>query len=277
MNARLLAATLFLVRCTAPAPPVESSADESHDRVSTTSDDPEEPRAAVDAGRAPEEHNGPEAGLYALRVEGFEPALVSVPEPRGTKEPVLVAVHGAGDGPEWECRAWREFLGERGVILCPAGKPLGGDYGGHFHPDHFALEKLVVASVAALESAFGDALADGPMVYAAYSQGATMGALMIVGHAVRFSRLILVEGGFSEWNVARGLEFRKGGGQRVLFACGTNHCRRKAERSVEWLQKAGLEARLETDVRAGHTYGGPVGVLLSRTFDWVVSGDDRWQ
>jgi pimeloyl-ACP methyl ester carboxylesterase len=277
MKGRALAGALLLTRCAAPSPPLESSAGESHDRASAVADDPLTPRAMTDSGRPPDGRNGPEAGLYSLPVEGFEPALVSVPEPRGAREPVLVAVHGAGDGPEWECRAWREFLGERGVILCPAGKPLGGNYGGHYHPDHFALEKLVVASVAALESAFGDALADGPMVYAAYSQGATMGALMIVGHADRFSRLILVEGGFSEWNVARGVEFRKGGGQRVLFACGTNHCRKKAERSVEWLQKAGLESRLETDVRAGHTYGGQVGVLLSRTFDWVVSGDDRWQ
>lgn len=211
-----------------------------------------------------------------LLVEGYEPAVVSWPaEPRPV-EPLVVATHGAGGGPEWQCRAWRSFIGERGVVLCPAGRRMGGAYEGYYYPNHHVLERIVLAALAALKARHGERVDTRDSVYSGYSQGATMGSHMIVDHAETFTRLVLIEGGFSEWNVSRGIMFKKHGGQRVLFACGTRRCQRAAARSAEWLSQAGLRTRVVTDPTAGHTYGGAVGGLVNEAFGWVVQGDNRW-
>jgi predicted esterase len=211
-----------------------------------------------------------------LEVPGHRPAIVSFPAGLRRVEPLLMALHGAGDGPEWECAVWRDILGDRGVVLCPTGRPLGRTHGGHYHPNHHELEALVLASLEALEQTYGDRVDTSDVVYAAYSQGATMGVHMIVPHAARFPRLVLVEGGFGQWNVARGLAYRKGGGTRVLFACGTSGCGRSAERSAGYLRRAGLEARTETAPGAGHTYGGAVADRVREALPWVFEGDARW-
>ena len=211
-----------------------------------------------------------------LVVPDHEPAMLSLPA-GAEREPLLVAAHGAGDGPRWQCEVWRDIVGARGAILCPAGRRLGGGYEGYYFPDHHQLEKIVLAAVEAAERAYPERIDTASIIYTGYSQGATMGALMVVDHAARFPRLALVEGGFSQWNVQRGREFKRRGGDRVLFACGTRHCATRAERSTEWLEKAGIAADLVDVPRGGHTYGGAVAVGLAEAFAWLVDGDARWQ
>ena len=191
---------------------------------------------------------------------------------------MLVAAHGAGDSPEWQCRIWNEIVRGRGFILCPRGRGLapGPDPGAFFFPNHHFLEKNVLAALAELKSRFGARIAPGPVVYTGYSQGAIMGALFTARRGETFSRLALIEGGFREWDVPTARAFRRSGGARVLFACGGEYCARLARSSVGWLEKAGVEARLEYAPHGGHTYDGEVGARVSAAFDWLVDGDARW-
>jgi hypothetical protein len=106
---------------------------------------------------------------------------------------------------------------------------------GFFFRNHHELEREVLAAVDALRQAFSGSLDPGPLVYTGYSQGATMGALMLVGHGETFPRIALVEGGYSEWNVSIGKKFEASGGQRVLFACGGSGCKTKADASATTL------------------------------------------
>jgi predicted esterase len=147
---------------------------------------------------------------------------------------------------------------------------------GFFFRHHHALEKEVLAALESLHARFGDRIAPGPVVYAGYSQGGTMGALMVVKHPHIFQRLILVEGGEAEWDVPTATRFRQGGGQRVLLVCGRHPCAERARKSVGWLQKGGVDARLDHVPGGGHTYGGSVAERLVASFDWVVKGDPRW-
>ncbi len=212
-----------------------------------------------------------------LAVEGFRPAVVELPPDDGSCYPVVVAAHGAGDGPRYQCAFWRELLGERAIVLCPTGLPLGkSDEDGHYYKDHLELEREVLAAVSALRTEFADEIAPGPFVYVAYSQGATMGSLMLPPHGDVFQRLVLIEGGFEQWNVPIAKRFREAGGKRVLFACGTKGCNRGAERSAEWMKQAGLDARVEYVPGGGHTYGGAVGERMLSSLDWVLSGDPRF-
>jgi predicted esterase len=185
--------------------------------------------------------------------------------------------HGAGDTPDALCGTFRDLVGDRGVILCPAGPRIAWNAEGRYFPDHFALERIVLASLEALAAAYPGAVDRASVVYGGYSQGATMGALMLPSHGAELPRLLLVEGGFDEWTVARAAAFHEGGGRRVLFACGREQCRAHAEHAATWLRSGGVEARVVARVGSGHTYGGAVAEAVRSAFTWLVEGDSRWE
>ena len=114
-----------------------------------------------------------------LEVPGFRPAVLVLPAERSRPRPVLIAAHGAGDGPRWQCEVWSSIVAGRGFVLCPRGVPLstGVDEPGHFFRDHHYLGRLVTAALAALRERYAGLVDSGPVVYTGYSQGATMGAL----------------------------------------------------------------------------------------------------
>lgn len=250
-----------------PPPAAEEPSEEDAQSAPSTGQPPDESRAAESL---------PE--FWELEVPGFRAAIVATPRDGSRPRPALVAVHGAGDGPQWQCAFWRELLEAKAFVLCPTGVPLGkSPREGYFFRNHYELEEEVLAAVEALRSTLGDRLEPGPLVYAGYSQGATMGALMLVAHGDVFPRLILIEGGYSEWNVSIAKTFAQGGGRRILFACGIRSCRTKADRSAEWAAQAGLASRVEYAEGAGHTYGGRVADKVHAALDWVFEGDRRWQ
>ncbi len=213
------------------------------------------------------------AGLRALAVEGFQPALLFVPggnEPR----PLLVAAHGAGGAPEWDCEYWRRITAGRAFILCLRGTPLGPHVAGFYFADHRALERELVAAQAAARRA-EPRIAHGPAVYAGFSQGATMGTPMIVAHAEEFPFLVLIES-FEPWNVPRAKAFARAGGRRVLLVCGSKECQKLAASSAHWLSVAGVEVRAEYARGAGHTPLGPVMPLVEHGLSWLVGDQALW-
>ena len=213
-----------------------------------------------------------------LPVPGFRPAVLVVPPGEGP-HPVFVAAHGAGDRGEWQCEWWEPLLGARAFVLCPRGRPMSFaniEQGGHYYPDHFALEKEVLAALGALSEKYGARVDPGPAAYAGYSQGGIMGALFTQQHGQRFSRLALIEGGYTEWDIPSALRFKRAGGERVLFACGQRYCTRHAKQAMQWLDRAGVATRLEDAPGAGHTYGGAVGERVSAALAWLFEGDPRW-
>jgi predicted esterase len=219
-----------------------------------------------------------DGSIVELPVPDFGAAVVFVPPRRAAKWPLLIASHGAGDGPTWQCALWRTIVRERAFVLCPRGIAFTSSPDtGYFFRNHHDLEREVLAGIEALARAYPDQVDTAGAVYTGYSQGATMGALMVTAHAKLFPRLIMVEGGHSEWNVPIGKRYARAGGTRVLFACGARHCRQRAVRSAEHLNAAGLQARVEYAEGAGHVYGGAVAEDVVAAFEWVVAGDERWQ
>jgi hypothetical protein len=235
----------------------------------------ESPAASTETDAAPSPTVDPEsvAGgfqLAGLRVPEFLDAVVAIPS-NPAPLPVVVATHGAGGDPEWTCDAWGNRLRGRAFILCPRGKAISArNSWGYFYPDHFALEKEVLAALIALHAAFPQRVVQGPMLYTAYSQGATMGALFVPGHAERFPFLILTEGGFDSWSRASAKKFALGGGRRVLFVCGGTGCRDRAKRAAGMLTAAGVETRVEHVAGGGHTDGGRVGERLDEVYSWAL-------
>jgi hypothetical protein len=155
-------------------------------------------------------------------------------------------------------------------VLCLRGKAMGPG-GGYYYPDHRALEAELVAAERAVRSTEPRVLG-GSGLYAGFSQGASMGSVMLPAHGARFPYLALTEG-FELWNLARAHAFRASGGKRVLFTCGTKECQGKARQSVRWLERGGVEARVDYASGAGHTPGGEVERALERALPWLLEGE----
>jgi predicted esterase len=219
------------------------------------------PRASDDppASSAPSE----------LEVPGFGAALVVLPETRARPAPLLVAAHGAGDAPEWQCDHWGKVARGRYFVLCPRGLSLGG--GGYYYATHIALERELVAALDAVRREYGAMVLRGGGIYTGYSQGATMGALMIVEHGAELSHLVLVEGGWGDWTLGRAKRYAATGGKSVALVCGSTGCMHRAEAAVKVLERAGLRARAELVEGGGHTYVGPVGERATELFEsWLL-------
>ena len=167
---------------------------------------------------------------------------------------LLVAAHGAGDAPEWQCEHWGKVSSGRFFVLCPRGTSLGG--GGYYYKTHLALESELVAALAAVRRTYGPMVRPDGGVYTGYSQGATMGALMIVDHGAEFPYLVLVEGGWGDWTLGRAKRFAATGGKSVALVCGGTGCMHRAEAAAKVLERAGLRARAELAPGGGHTYVG---------------------
>jgi predicted esterase len=224
-----------------------------------------------------------QAALVPLAVPGFNDAIVSVPSGADSPRPLLVATHGAGDRAEWHCEAWREIVGNRAFVLCPQGQRTDArvphDRAAYYYPDHFALDREVRAALSALRERYAATLDASRAVYTGFSQGAIHGALVITLRPELFPRAALVEGGngfFNEWSPFAARRFREGGGERVLFACGSNACVRTAERCAGYLKKTGVATRVAHAEGAGHSYGARMQRELRATFEWLIEGDPRW-
>lgn len=242
---------------------------------------PEPAGPASDASAsAPALEEPPETdALGELTVPGFGPAVVVPAHTHTGPRPVLVAAHGAGDGPEAQCETWRRVVRGRAFILCPRGVRLTSDLrvpSGYFYRNHLELEREVLAAVDALARAFSGRADTERCVYTGYSQGATMGALMIVAHASRFPRLVLIEGGGHDWSRARVRAFVRKGGDRVLFACGVAGCNGAAQKAARLFQLEQVPARAEYVAGAGHVYDGEVLARVDAAFGWLLEGDERW-
>ncbi|HEY3493485.1 MAG TPA: hypothetical protein VGK73_02320 [Polyangiaceae bacterium] len=239
---------------------------------------------------APATPDAASAGLTApapfveLVVPAHENAVVSLPLGAATPRPLLVAAHGAGDRAEWHCELWRRIVGDRAFVLCPRGRRtdvrVPREEAAYYYPDHHALEREVLAAVAALGERYGEALDATRAVYTGFSQGAIQGALVIARNPGLFPRAALVEGGngfFDEWSPWAARRYRKAGGERVLFGCGSPYCVRSAERCAGYLEKADVLARVVHAEGAGHSYGPAMEAELTKHFDWLVADDPRWQ
>lgn len=209
---------------------------------------------------------------------GFLPAIIDWPQARTWPAPTLVVAHGAGDWPEPHCELWRRLLGARGVIVCLRGRALrkGSDAHGYYFPDHLALERETLAALAALRERYAGFADSERIVYAGYSQGATMGALMLMNHGELAPTLLLVEGGSGDWTSARARRFALSGGRRVALLCGTPGCQRRALQSVERLKAVELDASLRYRAGAGHTYVGAISADMVAAFDELTRDDSRW-
>jgi len=218
-----------------------------------------------------------------LEVPGHFPALVALPLGARTPRPIVVATHGAGGRPEGQCQLWQALVGSRAFVLCLRGIPTSRfdppDSAGYYYPGHPALGLEIEAALGALAARYPAHVDLRAPLYAGFSQGASMGALLLPRHQAGFARAALIEGGygmFQEWNVAAARRFHEQGGDRVVLACGRIRCLEQARITARYLERGGVRVRVLYARGAGHGYRGAMEQELRANFDWLVEGDPRF-
>lgn len=204
-----------------------------------------------------------------LAVPGFLPAVLVVPSGVDSR-PLVVAAHGAGGSPEAECDYWTRLTLGQSFVVCLRGTRINPQAGFYFRDHHF-LDAELTAALAAARAQL-PRITPGSGLYAGFSQGASMGSLVIGKHADELPYAVLIEG-FERWNIALGRAFAARGGKAVLFVCGSRECRNAAESSTLWLQRAGVRARAVHAAGAGHTPGGQVESLVEANLPWLLTGN----
>jgi pimeloyl-ACP methyl ester carboxylesterase len=234
-----------------------------------------EPRARAEAPPAPIEDAG-DAKLAPLAGEWIEHRGDGwfIP-PLGATEarPLIVAIHGAGDRPEWACAEWRDITSAYAMITCPHGDAFGAGYAWSSVDQLDARARAAELDARAKYGAYVD---PGPPILVGFSQGARLASIVARKHPDHWPVVALVEGGYDETKWGFGPAFAKGG-KRVLFACSTWHCAdgfRDGERSSI---AAKVDARVADLGNFGHHMGTPVRDGLRTQFRWLVRDDERWE
>jgi predicted esterase len=216
------------------------------------------------------------AQVEALEVPGHSDAALVVPrssEPR----PVVVALHGNFDRPEWACESWAEIVRGRAFVLCPRGVPRRGVSRAEdrwTYRGAGAVVDEVEAARRALVARYGARVAAGPDVWVGFSLGAHLVA-ELAGRSDGPRRIQLVEGGRTLFRRADARRrFARDGG-RVAIVCGLRSCETEARAAAEAIVAAGGEASVRF-VEVGHQRHPRMTPLLRETFDWLVAEDPRF-
>lgn len=212
--------------------------------------------------------------LVSLEVPGFTEAKVAVPLGVRRPRPLVVALHGADDRPEWPCGSYRH-VARSAFVLCPSGPPGSND---RFALGPFeATRSELRAALPKLKARFDQHLAKGAVVLAALGPSVEQAISLALEEPTFFSRLVLIDGPFARFTVGPAERFGRAGGVRVLFVCTTGAaCEADASERVLLLKRAGSDARAATTER-GQGLDGETTALIAREWAWLVSGDPRWK
>ncbi len=238
---------------------------------------------ADDAGDAPEStlltplESDP--AIISLAVPGFQDAVISVPLGARSPRPIVVATHGLWDFAEGLCDNWRWIVGDRAWVLCPRGEALPNK--SFYYRSGPDLAREIDAGVRALDERYPGYVDGGQRLYSGFSLGAILGAWVVVHDPSHYPRAVLTEGGEDRFTTAAASAYARGGGQRVLFACGLKFRVEPASRAAARLQRAGVPAhvvlgKLPETGQFIHWYNGPVAAETKAQLDWLFENDPRW-
>ncbi len=217
--------------------------------------------------------------IATLAVPGFSDAVISVPLGARSPRPILVATHGLWDFPEGLCDNWRWIIGNRAWVLCPRGEPMPDKT--FLYKSGPALAKEIEAGIKALDERYPGYVDTGPRTYTGFSLGAILGVWIVTHDPAHYPRSILTEGGEDRFTDAAAAAYARGGGQRVLFACGLKGRVAEATHAARRLQRAGVPSRvvlgkLPATGQFIHWYNGPVAEETKGQLGWLFEDDARW-
>lgn len=204
----------------------------------------------------------------------FADAKAAVPLGAVRPRPLLIALGGEIDRPEWRCGSYRGVTGNRSFILCPSRTPRGSATPSM--PTTEATARALRAEIAALKARFGAHLARGSVVLAALGPSVEHALALALEEPSFFSRLVLVNGSLSRLDGAFATRYGQMGGERVLVVCSRGGCGADPDLKVRSLRPAGVDARLTRPER-GEGLDAETVRSIGEQWSWLVGSDARWR
>ncbi len=186
--------------------------------------------------------------LVDLDVPGFASAKLAVPVGAKQPRPIVIALHGVADRPEWACGAYRGIVGGNPFVLCPRGvkrKDLSASEDRYTFASADDTARELRAALTALKHEYGMYVAAGPVSLGGFEVGADRAAQIALREPSFFSRLVLVAPSKEAWPSSLASLFGRQGGELVLFGCAPA---RQSETSwqAELTKQGGAAARVAT-------------------------------
>ncbi|HET9952992.1 MAG TPA: hypothetical protein VFQ61_00740 [Polyangiaceae bacterium] len=205
----------------------------------------------------------------------LEPSGARVSVPLGATEarPIVIALHGSHDRPEWTCGSYRHASGNRAFVLCPAGKPLADGRFGLL--DLADTHGRVREGLQSLKARFGKHVAAGRVVLAALGPAVDQALELALQEPTFFSYLLLIDGSPKRFTAPMIARFGSGGGKRVLWLCSQPDCAAEVEPRLRAPAPAGVELRWLFPAKS-HGLDEEMVRVLAREFPWLVAGDRRF-
>lgn len=201
---------------------------------------------------------------------------VSVPLGAYEPRPIMVALHGGSDHPEWACGAWRGITNAYPFLVCPRG--VGTNEASLAWSSPADTKARIARAIAATKKIFGAWVRESPIVLVGFSMGATQAALIAQREPYVYRRVALAESAYApEAAMTFAEPWAAGGGERAIFLCTTAGCEgpyRKAARNVA---RYGVPARLDIAGTNEHGMWDVVVRSMRRDWPWLVEGAEGWE
>lgn len=204
----------------------------------------------------------------------FGDAKVAVPLGAVRPRPLLIALRGETDRPEWQCGSYRGITRGRSFILCPSGSARGAGERTHSTTDDTA--RALRSDIASLKAKFGAHLARGSVVLAALGPSVEHALAIALEEPSFFSRLVLVNGSLDRLDAAFATRYGQNAGERVLVVCSRGGCGPDADLKVRALRPAGVDARLVRPER-GEGLDAEIARAIGEQWPWLVGSDARFR
>ncbi|HSO34617.1 MAG TPA: hypothetical protein VLT33_18915 [Labilithrix sp.] len=233
---------------------------------------PEAP-AAAPAAEPPALEGAP---IQVLELEKGR-AIVALPIGARDKRAVVVGVHGAGDRPEWSCSEWQAVTAGWAFVVCPQGVRHPQDPNAFVWGSAESIAAQADEAVKALRARYGPWVADGPLIYGGWSQGATLAAQVIASRPGTYDRAVLVEVGHTPLDANQvAASLLAGGVRRAVVSCSSLKCRTFAQTFKGSAERRGMPVRINDVGLRGHWFDAPVVRTLGPAFAWMVDDEARF-
>lgn len=243
--------------------------------TSPSSNAPAPPVTPASAQPAPLEPTRGEWLQPLFDAEGKLVAKFSPPLGATDRRPLVVALHGGGDAPEYACGEWRGSFGSWPFILCPYGAKVGKNLYGWSSGS--AARKALEHAVEVLAQQYPQHLDLRDPVLTGFSLGAMVAPATLATPGRVFPAAVLVEGYAKDFS-AYPKRMEAGGLERILFvdSQGINAERGKAaQRALE--RDTGVRARAIYIGHMGHGFFPKTVEGVRKGLGELLAGLPAWQ
>ena len=203
--------------------------------------------------------------------------MVSVPLGAHAPRPIMIALHGGSDRPEWACNAWRGITGAYPVLVCPHG--VGTNEASLAWSSPADTKVRVARAIEATKAILGTRVTETrTIVLVGFSMGATQVALLARAEPQIYERVVLAESAYApEPAIAFAKPWATGGGERAIFLCTTLGCEAPYRNAARNLARQGVPARLDIAGTSAHGMWDAVVQSMRRDWPWLVEGAEGWE